>query len=31
MDARATDNDLLDYYLRELSWLREPVREFSHR
>ncbi len=31
MDARATDNDLLDYYLRELSWLREQGREFSHR
>lgn len=31
MDARATDNDLLDYYLRELSWLREQGREFSYR
>ncbi len=31
MDARAADNELLDYYLRELAWLREQGREFSHR
>ncbi len=31
MDGRASDNELLDYYLRELSWLREQGRDFSHR
>ncbi len=31
MDTRAADNDILDYYLRELSWLREQGRDFAHR
>ncbi len=28
---QASDNDLLDFYLRELGWLREQGREFAHR
>lgn len=31
MNSRASDNDLLDYYLRELAWLRDQGRDFAHR
>ncbi len=31
MDTRAADNDILDYYLRELTWLREQGRDFAYR
>lgn len=31
MATGTDDNELLDYYLRELAWLREQGREFSQR
>ena len=31
MNSRASDNELLDYYLRELDWLRTQGRDFARR
>ncbi|MFM8464078.1 MAG: type VI secretion system baseplate subunit TssF, partial [Burkholderiaceae bacterium] len=31
MNSRAGDNELLDYYLRELDWLRNQGRDFAKR
>ncbi len=31
MDTRTSDNELLDYYMRELAYLREQGQDFSRR